>query len=100
MVLSAYSHGGTRVLYPDVNIRGTRGSPNPLPVGVPGALNGGWDMGKPGFPTPHPEAKVWEGAALQRVSPALEWASWNAEGKWANEWETNKRMLRVCLTLR
>jgi len=21
-------------------------------------------------------------------------------GKWANEWETNKRMLKVCLTLR
>ena len=54
MVLSAYSHGGTKVLYPDVNIRGTRGSPTPLPVGVPGALNGGWDMGKPGFPTPLP----------------------------------------------
>ncbi|GEM_PF-3131213 len=38
-----------------------------------------------------------EGAVLQRVSPALERAFWDAEGKWVNEWETNKRMRKVCL---
>ncbi len=37
---------------------GNRGSPTPLPVGVPAAPTSGWDMGKPGFPNP----SLWGGA--------------------------------------
>ncbi len=32
--------------------------------------------------------------------PVPEWASWDVGGKWVNEWETNKRMRKGCLTLR
>ncbi len=64
-------------------------------------------MGKPGFPNPLPAGRrpvpspsgggPGRGRPFQRVSPALERAFWDAEGKWVNEWETNKRMRKVCL---
>ncbi len=43
---------------------GETGFPHLPAGGGPAAHNRGWDMGKPGFPTPLPGGRVWEGAAL------------------------------------
>ncbi len=43
---------------PNVNI-GNPGFPPLLFTGMPGAPNGGWGVGKPGFPTPLPGGRVW-----------------------------------------
>ncbi len=51
---------------------GKPGFPPLLFTRMPGTPNGGWGLGKPGFPKPLPDGRVWEGYAfltIHLVSP-------------------------------
>jgi len=67
---------------PNVKI-GNPGFPPLLFIGMPGAPNGGWGMGKPGFPIPLPEGREWEGCALEGTRPGFQ-ATSTAVGGWGN----------------